>query len=233
MKKLFRSYLIIWGILLVLFNIIAFAVPGWNGQEKYTASFFVGYGFITLALVGQLACAWFALGKSDSSRKFFYNLSLLTVSRTGLLTTFACGGACMLIAPLPWWVGVILCAAVLAFTAIAVVKASAAADLVGAVDEKLGGNTLFIKSLAADAQSLVARAGSEELRAACKKVYEAARYSDPVSHDALASVESEITLRFAALSDAVKENNAEAATAAAKELLLLLNARNNKCRILK
>lgn len=231
MKKLFKSYLVMWAILLVLFNIIAFAIPGWNGQEKYTASFFVGYGFITLAFVGQLACAYFAL-KNDDQTRLFYHLPLLTVSRAWLILTLVFGGLCMLL-PISHWVGVVLCAAVLAFTAVAVVKADAAADLVGAVDEKIGGNTLFIRSLIADAQSLLARAGEGEIGAACKKVYEAARYSDPVSRDALTSVESEITLRFAALSDAVKEDNAEAATAAAKELLLLLNERNNKCKVLK
>lgn len=231
MKKLFKSYLVMWAILLVLFNILAFAVPGWNGHEKYTASFFVGYGFITLAFAGQLACAYFAL-KNDDQTRLFYHLPLLTVSRAGLILTLVFGGLCMLL-PIPHWVGVVLCAAVLAFTAVAVVKADAAAELVGAVDEKVRGNTLFIRSLTADAQSLLARAEEGEINAACKKVYEAARYSDPVSHDALASVESEITLRFAALSDAVKENNAQTATVAAKELLLLLNERNNKCGILK
>ena len=53
MKKAFKSYFVIWATLLVLFNIIAFISVGWEGQEKYTASFWVGYVFITLALVGQ------------------------------------------------------------------------------------------------------------------------------------------------------------------------------------
>lgn len=233
MKKLFRSYLIIWAILLALFNVIAFAVPAWNGLKKYTASFWVGYGFIMLALVGQLACAWFALGKSDNSRKLFYHFSLLTVSRTGLLTTFVCGGACMLVSQLPWWVGVILCATVLAFTAIAVVKASTAADLACAIDDTDKTNTLFVKSLTADAHSLLARAGSAELGVACKKVYEAVRYSDPVSHRSLASVEGEIMLRFAALADAVKTGDVSVASALADELVILLRERNNKCKISK
>lgn len=233
MKKLFRSYLVIWAILLALFNVITFAVPTWNGLEKYTASFWVGYGFIMFALVGQLACAWFALGKSDNSRKLFYHFSLLTVSRTGLLATFVCGGACMLVSLLPWWVGVILCATVLAFTAIAVVKANTAAELACAIDDTVKTNTFFVKSLTADAQSLLARAGSAELGAACKKVYEAVRYSDPVSHRSLASVEGEITLRFAALADAVKTGDVSVASALADELVILLRERNNKCKISK
>ena len=57
MKKGFRFYLSIWAVLLVLFEVIAFVSPGWAGQEKYTASFWIGYVVITLAFVGQLVCA--------------------------------------------------------------------------------------------------------------------------------------------------------------------------------
>lgn len=233
MKKLFKSYLIIWVILLALFNTVAFAIPGWGGQGKYTGSFWVGYVFITLAFAGQLFCAWHMTKKCSSGKTVFYHLPLLTISRAGLILTCVFGGLSMLISPLPYWVGVILCAIVLAFTAVAVVKADAAADLVSAVDEKTKANTFFIKSLTADAESLLARAGSEELRAACKKVYEAARYSDPVSHSALAALEREITLKLAALSDAVKAADAPAASGLADELAVLLRERNNKCKLLK
>lgn len=232
MKKLFKSYLAIWTILLVLFHVIAFAAPGWSGQEKYTASFWAGYVFIVLAFAGQLVCAHFALKDGDKTR-LFYHLPLLTVSRTGLILTFVFGGACMLLSPLPYWVGMILCAATLAFTAIAVIKADAAAELVNEKDEKLQANTFFVKSLTADAQSLLARAKSDGAKAACKRVYEAARYSDPVSHPALADLESALTLRLAALSDAVAADNAQEIARAAEDFLTLLTERNNKCKLMK
>lgn len=232
MNRFFKSYLAIWAIMLVLFNVIAFVSVGWTGQEKYTASFWIGYVCIMLAFAGQLACAHFAL-RSDDLQKTFYNISLLTTSYAGLIATFVCGGTCMLISLLPYWMGAILCAAVLAFSVITVVKASAAVELVAATNEKVKAQTFFIKSLTADAEGLLARAKSEELQAKCKKVYEAVRYSDPMSSDALTSVETEITLRFARLTDAVTADNTEIASALADELLILLRERNNKCKILK
>lgn len=39
MKKVFKLYSIIWAIILVLFNVIAFVSVGWTGVEKYTPSF--------------------------------------------------------------------------------------------------------------------------------------------------------------------------------------------------
>ena len=232
MKKVFRSYLIIWAVLLVLFNVIAFVSPGWIGLEKYTASFWIGYVLITVTFGGQLACTYFAL-KADNAAKMFYNISLITTSYVGLILTFVVGGLCMLLSLLPYWVGAILCAVVLAINVIAVVKASTAIDVVSAVDEKIKTQTLFIKSLTVDAESLVARAKSDAAKAECKKVYEAVRYSDPMCHEALASVESEITVKFAKLTEAVAADEAEQIADLATELVILIGDRNKKCRMPK
>ena len=232
MKQRFNKYLVVWAVLLVLFNVIAFVSPGWSGYEKYTASFWIGYVFITLMFIGQLACAHIAF-KADNAQKLFYNLSLITTSYTGLIVSFVVGGLCMLISPLPYWVGVIACAIVLAVNAISVVKAQSAVEEVARVDQKIKVQTFFIKSLTVDADTLMASAKSDTVKANCKKVYEAIRYSDPMSNDALASVESAITLKFTAFSDAVKADDAETAKTVADELLILIGDRNKKCKLLK
>ena len=232
MKKVFQKYLILWAVLFVLFQVIAFISPGWSGVEKYTASFWIGYVGITIAFVGQLACTYFALKESDL-QKTFYNISLITTSYTGLILTLIFGGLCMLLSLLPYWVGTILCAAVLAFNIIAVVKAAIAIDEVSAIDEKIKTQTLFIKSLTVDAECLVARTKSEAVKAECKKVYEAVRYSDPLSSSALDSVESEITIKFSKLSDAVSSDNSEVVAELADDLVILIGERNKKCKLLK
>ena len=84
-----------------------------------------------------------------------------------------------------------------------------------------------------DAESLIARAKNETIKAECKKVYEAVRYSDPMSNDALSSVESEITIKFSKLSEAVSEDNKENIAEIANEIVILLGNRNKKCRLLK
>lgn len=232
MKKRFGIYAISWAVLLALFNVIAFVSPGWIWFEKYDASFWVGYAFISVTFLGQLACAWFAL-KEESATKLFYKISLITASYTGLILTFVISGLCMLISPLPYWVGIILCAITLCFNVIAVVKASAAIDIVSGMDEKVKESTLFIKALTVDAESLMSRAKSEAMKAECKKVFEAVRYSDPMSNRALASVESQITIKFSQLSDAVVSDSIDAAEEYAKELVILIGERNSKCRLLK
>lgn len=232
MKKTFKYYSIIWAVLLVLFNVIAFVSVGWTGQEKYTVSFWIGYVFILLASIGQLVCAYFAL-KESNIKKTFYNISLITTSYTGLICSFIFGGLCMTISPFPYWVGVILCAIVLAFNVIAVVKTFAAIDLVSNVDDKVRVQTSFIKSLTVDAECLIAQAKSEDIKAACKKVYEAVCYSDPISNNALASIESEITAKFEKMTEKVAGGNAELVGELAEELVVLIGDRNKKCKVMK
>lgn len=232
MKKTFKYYLIVWAVLLALFNIVSFVSVGWVAYEKYTLSFWIGYIFITLAFVGQLICAFFALKKSDLN-KTFYNISLISTSYAGSILSFVFGGLCMLISPLPYWIGIILCAIVFVFNLFTVVKASTAIALVSNIDKKVKVNTHFIKSLTVNAGSLVSSAKSDTVKAECKKVYEAVRYSDPMSNNALATIEGEITVKFTKLSEAVSADNFEASTEIANELVILIGDRNKKCRLLK
>ena len=138
----------------------------------------------------------------------------------------------MVIPNLPNWVGIIVCLLILAFTAIAVVKAKAAADVVEKIDNKVKAQTLFIKSLTVDAESLLARVATLEAKDACKKVYEAVRYSDPMANDALAGVESQITLKFNEFSNAVT-SGADSIGNLANELVVLIGDRNKKCKLVK
>jgi hypothetical protein len=93
--------------------------------------------------------------------------------------------------------------------------------------------TAFIKMLAVDAESLVSRAKSETAMAECKKVYEAVRYSDPMSNDALTLVESQISVKFAELSDAVKADDVTSITEITNDIIILINNRNQKCKASK
>ena len=232
MKKGFKIYAIAWAILLALFNVIAFVSPGWTGIEKYTSSFWIGYVFITLCFIGNLICANSAF-KADSARKLFYNIPLITISYSALIVSFIVGGLCMLLPDFPYWVGVIVCAIVLALFAIAIVKADAAAELVERVDEKVKMQTSFIRNMTAEAESLMARAQSPEAKAACKKVYEALRYSDPMSNEALSVIEAKITVKMDELSNVVLSDNASKAQTLASELLILIMDKNTKCKELK
>ena len=233
MKKTFNIYAICWAILLVVFNLTAFLIPNEiMGIRKFSSNFWIGYVFITISFIGQLVCAYFAF-KQESLKKFFYNVSLITISYSATVLSIVVGILCMILPFVPVWIGAILCLLLLGFSAVSVLKAKAAADIVSEVDEKIKVQTFFIKSLTMDAESLVVKAKSDEIKAELKKVYEAIRYSDPMSNDALTDIETQIKLKFNALSKAVISSNAEETETMAEDLLVLVNDRNKKCKLLK
>ncbi len=232
MKKHFKSYVVLWAVLLAAFNIISFVAVGWIGFDKYTHSFWIGYSFITLSFIGQLICTAKTL-ETDSATKTFYNISLISASYGGLISSFVVGGLCMLISPLPYWAGAIICTCILVLNIIAVAKADFVIAEIERVDEKVKTQTIFIKSLTVDAEKLVNRSKSKEIKIACKKVYEAARYSIKMSDPKLSSLESKIITEFSRLSAAAEAEDISSVERFSNEVIVLLEQRNSECKLLK
>lgn len=238
MKKIFKSYVIAWAVMFALFQIICFATPATvsgvealEGMNKYGGAFWAGYAGITAAFIGQLLCAKKAFS-AENSEKLFLDLPLIRISYIGTVVMLVVGAAAMLIPDLPNWLGAIVCLAVLAFTAVAVTKAAAAAEIIAAKDEEIKVRTSFVRSLTSEAQGLTGLAKSEEAKAACKKVYEALRYSDPMSSADLENAENRIMMKFGEFSAAVK-NASDNTEGVAEELVQLIADRNRQCKALK
>ena len=232
MKKNFKFYFILWLILLAAFNAGIFLVrpviPGYVLNDG--AGFWTAWAFIMAAFAGNLICAYFAF-KRQNLKKMFYNLPLITFSYAGLIVMLVLGGALMLIPGCPAWIAAVVCLIAAAVTAAAVVRADWAGKAAGAVEENVKAQTQLIKLLTVNAETLLAKAKTPDEKAAAKKVYEALRYSDPVSSEALSAIEAELTEKFKAFENAV--NAGQGAAEAAQSLLETLSERNGKCKALK
>ena len=230
MKKNFKSYALIWVIFLLLFNAIVFLVrpiiP--NYEIHYDVRFWIAWLFVMLAFVGNLLCAKKAF-QAENLEKLFYKLPLITVSYTGLIVMLLLGGALMLIPGCPAWISAVVCVVVVAFTAAAVVKADWAAETVEATEKNIEKKTAFIRLKTIEAENLVTQAQNAETRAACKKIYEALRYSDPMSSDTLTDIEAKISEKLSACAEAVK--NGENVSELTDELIALIGDRNRMCRV--
>ncbi len=232
MKKGIKFYALCWAIVLAVFNVITFAVPITVNVNKFTLSFWIDYAFITLMFVAQLICS-IVFFKQDSNDKRFLNIPVISLGYTALIVSIIVGAIAMAVPFIPYWVGIILDVLIVAFYAIAIISSKAAADTIENIDKKVKTQTFFIKSLTVDAESLLPRTKSDETKTIAKKVYEAIRYSDPMSNEALLSVESQITIKFNEFSNAVIEDNKSLAETLGNELIILVNDRNKKCKLLK
>lgn len=229
MKKTFGFYGIIWAIILALFNAIVFIIPHFT---TFGGAFWVGYIFITLAFIGQLICAFFAF-KAPDKQKLFYNIPLVTLSYGGLIAMLSAGAICMKTPLIPPWVGIILCLVVLAFNAVAVIKAVYVSSVVSKIDSKVKEQTYFMKNLTIDALHLYTTCSNAQLKPVAKKVYEAVRYADPMSTDALLKEEKDIESSFSDFKDAIACQDTANAENLANKVLFDINLRNEKCKLLK
>lgn len=237
MKKAFKYYFFAWAVMFVLFNIVVIALPKEVTIAGFTYTKLGGLSWIILILfeicfIAHLFCTAVALRQNKLSGTF-YRLPLIRLSYGCLILTVILGCIAMAVPALPSWIPLIITLIITAVYIMAVLKAAAAAELVENIDENVRANTSFIRDLTVDASALMSRAKSDEVKAACKKVYEALRYSDPMSSEALADVEGRIKAEFAVLADAVLLEKEDALKSATDELLILITERNQACKINK
>lgn len=230
MTKTFKFYLGIWVICFAMFNVIAFVTPAVNNMSM--PSFWIGYVFIVLSFVGNIIVAKIAF-KTENLKKMFYNMPLIVIGYTGLMAMLVIGALGMIIPSFPMWISTTLCVLIAGFTAMAVMIACFAVGVVTKIDEKVATKTFFIKSLTADAEHLLSYAKSDELKAICKKAYEAIRYSDPMSNVMLSDIDEQIQRQFSSFESAVNSSDLELAVLNSNELLMLIDKRNKQCKLLK
>ena len=227
MKKIMSLYAIGWLLALGLFNLITFVTPG----DKFDDTMFtISYILITLFFLVLLGCSWYAFS-AKSNQDVVYRLPLVKKGIAALIAVLIVGSIFMAIDGVPSWIGVIICAVVVFIYVLPLINATAAAEVVEKIDSDIKQKTVFLKIFIADAQILMNRAQGTANEEITRKVYEAARYSDPMSSQGLADVEGRLRTAFDALSAAVAAGTP--ADEQAASVLNLIEERNIKCKILK
>ncbi len=223
MKKNFKYYIAIWLIVFCVFNVLMFLFyANTKGIDSIDGSSWLAYALINVSLIGQLICAWIALNQK-TLRKVFLNISIVQVSFLGIIISAIVGILLMFVIKVPSWIASVICLVILAINTISVLTAKATADIIGAKDEALRQQQSFIRSITAEAQQLMNEQTDEVLKREISKVYEAFRYSDPMSSKDLKDIESNIRVAFNDLaSDPAKEK--------ADKVLVLISRRNTLCK---
>lgn len=227
--KSFKVYTVILALCFAVFSLAAFLIPL---PTRFCGVFWVGYIFITVTFLLQLACSYFAL-KSNELQKTVYSLPAFKTSLTGLVVMFVAGGFAMIIPSFPIWLCILLCSAVLAATLIGVILTFVFSKTVGDIDKEVRMSAFVMRSLAADAEHIMMSAEEPEIKATAKKVFEAISFSDVMSNSALEQLDTGIQRQFSAFEDAVSSKDIELSSALGEELLVLIDERNKRCRLLK
>ena len=234
MKKGLTYYSVAWAICLAVFNVLTFVMPHAIGNFDWYQhpSFWIGYAFVMLSFIMQLLVG-VKVFSSDKKDKVFLRMSLLTISYSSLFISLVVGAVFMTVPVLPEWIAAIVCTVVTGYYALAYLKGSAAIDFVEKVGEEVKNKTALMRELVSESESLMAYAKTDVAVVATKKIYESLRYSDPMSNDKLYYVEKEISEAYILFADKVKNVVDEGLEEQAEKLCVLINDRNNKCKLLK
>ena len=222
MKKQNRMAYLALGIIFIVFNVLAFAIP----TEK-TGTFWTAYVFTVLAFAAQIGIWRLAFGKAETLKSKFLGIPLLHVGVAALSIQLIAFAVFMAVPSLPAWAAVVTSAIIFGGAGVCLIAGDVGRDEVERVEEKVNRKVFYLKDLQADIELLAEQEADPEMRAELLKLAEAVRFSDPMSNAALADIEAEIAGKVAALKTA--DHKAEVIA----EVKLLLAERNKKAKLLK
>lgn len=221
MKKKGLAYAVL-VIAFALFNVIAFFIP----TEK-TATFWIAYAFSAIAFLLQIVIWKLAFKGTDTIKSKFLGIPLLSVGFRYLAIQVIAFAVFMIFPTLPTWIPVVVCSVILGGSAICLIGTETGREEINRVEEKVKSKVFYIKSLQVDVEMLAETESDPTTKAELTKLAEKIRFSDPMSSDALAEIETEIVNKI----KEIKTSNDKLAIIAVTSALV--EERNKKAKILK
>lgn len=227
MKKNTMRWWIIWVVVLVVYNVVVFAVP----FEK-TAVFFLSW-FFTLAAIGaQAYVIRTAFYRGEGAKSKFYGFPIARIGVVYLITQMALGWWFMVRGSwVELWIPLVLYVLLLGVSAVGFIAADAVRDEVERQDIKLKKDVMCMRTLQSRAASMVQLVQDARVRRALEKFSEDLRFSDPVSSEALADIEADLTACVDELDQAVSEGDHENILALMQKAETVLMERNRLCKL--
>lgn len=228
------KYIVIWIATVILFNLICFFAPiGAGNIGNHSGGFWAGYGFAMAAFVLHLVFSCIALSEKNKEKKVLNN-PLIIISSVELCLMILAGIVCMVVTAIPYWLGIIICYALLLLSVIFFITAKAVGENAHAANRTLNAKTSVFRELTDMAQELVSVSSTSEEKDVAKKIYDSIRYSDMVSCEETEDEELIIRSKIEHLIESVRNRSEfDAVSQASDEILLLVEKRNNKCKASK
>lgn len=213
------------GVVLALYLLLAFLIP-----FAKTTVFWFSFAFTLIAFCVTAYTLYTAFLKKPDARSRFYGFP---IARIGVLyggVQLAAGLLFMALGKwIPAWLAVLVYAAMLGAAVIGLVSADAVVETIHAQDEKLKKDVTFMRALQSKANQMAAQCGLPEVKQFCENV----RYSDPVSSEALAEIERDLSAAVDDLQTAIVDGDKGVISQLAQKADTLLSERNRVCKLNK
>ena len=229
MKKNAIRWWVLLGVVLVVYNVLAFALP-----FPKTAVFAVSYLFSMIAILAQIYVIRTAFYRGEGVKSKFYGFPIakvgviyLAIQLIGGLVFMALGLA------VPVWLPLVLYVVLLGIAVAGFVAVDAARDEVVRQEVKLEKNVSRMREFQAKGRALVTLNQVPEAARPLEKLAEDLRFSDPVSSEALTEIEDQLAECLAQLQEAVSAQKTEQILSVCREAERILAERNQLCKLSK
>lgn len=226
-KNKVRFYIVL-AVLLAVITVIAFVLP-----FQKTGIFWLSYAFAGIAIALQIYVYPKAF-EGPSVKSKFYGFPLARVSTVYLIAQLVLSLVFMIAGKwIPTWIPVILFVLLLGATVIGFIAAEGVRDEVERQDVVHKANVSTMRTLQSKAVFVASQCEDAEAKKALDALAEALRFSDPVSSDALADIEENLTGLVEELGNAVMDKDYSAAKSLCAKTTSLLADRNRICKLNK
>jgi len=225
MKKDTKQVLIIGVAAFVFYNVAAFVIPCLK-----TPVFWISWVFTLMAFAVAGYAVYTSLIQKTDVKSRFYGFPIARIGVIYLVAQALVGGVFMSFGNvIAWWLAVVVFAAGFAVAVIGLVSADAVVEQIQEMDDKLKRDVSVMRSLQSKVGALTVQCQDEALQAFAEEL----RYSDPVSNEALADTEAELSACVDALQAAITQGNAEQIPQLCKKASAQLAERNRLCKLNK
>lgn len=229
MKKNAIRWWVVLGVVLVVYNVLAFALP-----FPKTAVFAVSYLFTTIAILAQIYVIRTAFYRGEGVKSKFYGFPIAKLGVIYLAVQLIAGLVFMALGLIvPVWLPLALYVVLLGVAAAGFVAADAARDEVVRQEVKLEKDVSRMREFQAKGRALVALNKVPEAARPLEKLAEDLRFSDPVSSEALTEIEDQLAECLAQLQEAVSAQKTEQILSVCQEAERILAERNQLCKLSK
>ena len=225
MKKETLRAIIVMAVVLLAYNFAVFMIPCLK-----TATFWLSWVFTLLSFAVAGYAIYNSMMRNPDAKSRFYGFPIARIGVIYLIAQIVVGGIFMALGHiLPWWLATVLFTIGLAVAVIGLVSAEAVVDEIKVQDEPLKKSVSLMRAL----QSKVGQMATMCEEPAIKALAEELRYSDPVSSEAIADAEADLSAAIDALQQAVVEGDSAAIAQLCRKASLLLAERNRLCKLNK
>ena len=229
MKKNAIRWWVVLGVVLVVYNVLAFALP-----FPKTAVFAVSYLFTTIAILAQIYVIRTAFYRGEGVKSKFYGFPIAKLGVIYLAVQLIAGLVFMALGLIvPVWLPLALYVVLLGVAAVGFVAADAARDEVVRQEVKLEKDVSRMREFQAKGRALVTLNQVPEAARPLEKLAEDLRISDPVSSEALTEIEDQLAECLAQLQEAVSAQKTEQILSVCQEAERILAERNQLCKLNK